>query len=131
MMRIDRIGQMRLHRLIKVAVAAWLVLLAACDSDVKPVLTPVAPTSQPTGVATTTPIPIAQDTLTIVPATDTAAAATSGVTPAVDTPTPVASNSGSVGCIAAGPQARHDSIGDPFYPQLGNAGYDAQHYSLD
>ena len=24
-----------------------------------------------------------------------------------------------------------DSLGDPYYPQLGNAGYDAQHYSLD
>jgi aminopeptidase N len=35
-----------------------------------------------------------------------------------------------MGCLAAG-LARPDSMGDPYYPQLGNAGYDAQHYTLD
>jgi aminopeptidase N len=35
------------------------------------------------------------------------------------------------GCIAAGPGIRLDSIGDNFYPGLGNAGYDAQRYMLD
>src|SRR5204863_4766407 len=48
------------------------------------------------------------------------------------TPTPTSTtDNGPVGCIATGPQASRDSIGDPFYPKLGNAGYDVQHYTLD
>lgn len=32
---------------------------------------------------------------------------------------------------AQDPQPGADSIGDPFYPPLGNGGYDAQHYTLE
>jgi aminopeptidase N len=32
---------------------------------------------------------------------------------------------------ADGPQPGADGIGDPYYPDLGNGGYDAQHYTLD
>ncbi len=49
-------------------------------------------------------------------------------TPAATTPLPTAG--ATTGCLAPG-LAHPDSIGDPYYPQLGNAGYDAQHYTLD
>src|SRR5438876_10738971 len=108
---------MTIHGLTKIVPAAWLVLLMACDSDVKPAPTPVAPTSPSITPALATPI--VQDTPGAAP-----------VTPELLTPTPVVtvSDGGAMGCIAAGPRAGRDSIGDPFYPQLGNAGYDAQHY---
>lgn len=32
---------------------------------------------------------------------------------------------------AQGPQAGADGLGDPYYPELGNGGYDALHYSID
>jgi len=32
---------------------------------------------------------------------------------------------------AQGPEPGSDSMGDPYYPELGNGGYDAQHYTLD
>lgn len=35
------------------------------------------------------------------------------------------------GVQAQGPQAGADGIGDPYFPQMGNGGYDALHYTLD
>jgi hypothetical protein len=40
-----------------------------------------------------------------------------------------ATQSGAAGCLATGDDL--DTIGDPYFPQMGNAGYDAQRYTLD
>ncbi len=107
---------MKLQRLAMVFSMAWLVPLAACDSSVKPTPTTVVAPVLPTTVA--------------APATPTVDIATT-VPPSI---TPVVGDDKSAdtaGCIATGPQARPDSIGDSFYPQLGNAGYDVRHYGLD
>src|SRR5438477_7574809 len=75
----------------------------------------LAPGCTPVSISTPTATP------TIVPATAQPTAAerdptpTSVTTHAASSPLP----------------ATEDGIGDPYYPQLGNGGYDALHYTLD
>src|SRR5689334_49957 len=45
-------------------------------------------------------------------------------------PTPAATRAQPTAQPTALPAAS-DGLGDPYYPQLGNGGYDAQHYTLD
>ena len=80
-----------------------------------PGVTPL-PTASPPATVTTSPPP----TLTLPPT------ATLPTVPASPT-----QGIAAAACPQAGGTARADSIGDPYYPQLGNAGYDAQHYTLE
>ncbi len=84
------------------------------------------------GVSTpgVTPLPITPSAAPVEPSPTVEAIATvpPAPTPAATAPATPASAAG--GCLAPG-LAHPDSISDPYYPQLGNAGYDAQHYTLD
>ena len=103
-----------------ILLALCLLLLAACDS--------VAIPTPPPAVITTGPTPAASPTLPVEVTPTQAAVATSVVR---EEPVPTSQISTKSGCIAAGQGADLGSIGDDFYPDLGNAGYDAQRYMLD
>ena len=76
-------------------------------------------------LATPTPAPVVQ-------ASPTAVAGKPVEVPVTVTPDPDALYSGVRGCRPPDQwQAGPDSIGDPFYPQLGNSGYDTFHYTID
>jgi aminopeptidase N len=79
-----------------------------------PGVTPL-PTASPSATTAATPPP----TATLPP------------TAAPPTVPPSPTEGAAAACPQAGGTARADSIGDPYYPQLGNAGYDAQHYTLE
>jgi aminopeptidase N len=88
----------------------WLVVLsmvmAGCSS----------PTPMPTVVPTNTPLP-------------PTATSTSTVTlPPTHTPTVIPTQPHTA---TPSPNQGADSLGDPLYPQMGNGGYDAQHYTID
>jgi aminopeptidase N len=50
-------------------------------------------------------------------------------TPPTPPPTECAAEDG-VGCVAPDPHAGDEGIGDPYYPEYGNGGYDVQHYDI-
>lgn len=91
------------YRLIWMLLA--VILLSACSGGSSPANTPVAGTvARPGGSPTAGP-------------TETLTATITPASTATPTPTPVA-------------QAGLPSIGDPYTPELGNSGYDVQHYAL-
>jgi aminopeptidase N len=99
---------------ILIALALLLVGLAAC-TPTTPEPTEAPPTAEPSGQSEAEETP--------VPSTDepTAAPPTPTETPSEPTATPRPIEDG-IG--AAG-------IGDPYFPTMGNGGYDVQHYTLD
>src|SRR5438067_388025 len=116
------------------------MLLAGCDINQTVVPTPTpTPTALPT--ATAAP-PTAAPTETAPPGPTVAIVSTDTpvevASPTVaEAPSPVATPSGvtstgnrSASC-AGMEQGSGDGIGDELFPQLGNPGYDALHYTLD
>ena len=95
-------GPMTAPRLAALLAAVALVAAACSDADAGPFATTT--TTAPPATTTTAP-----------PATTTAAATTS-TSPATTTTTGAAELAG---------------LGDPYFPTLGNAGYDVEHYLID
>jgi aminopeptidase N len=91
------------------------LLVAGCVPMPPPQPTAGAPSPQPASAAVTappSPAPTAAPTLPPASIAPTLAPTAVSGTPAPQTST-------------------QDGIGDPYYPQLGNGGYDALHYTLD
>ena len=102
-------------------VQVYLVLalmLAACEPKPPPVATvpTVPPTAQP--APTELPSPVPQPTLPPT-ATATSAPSPTSLPTVTATPVPLTGKAGAAG------------IGDSYYKDLGNGGYDAKHYTLD
>ncbi len=123
---------MKLTKRVRLTVALTLLLLAACDSTPGPITpTVITTTTPPTASATLMPT-----TTAVAPGSPTSAPAT--VMPTEEPtllptstsqlPTP---GSSAQACSPDSNQARKDGLGDPLFPQLGNSGYDALHYTLD
>lgn len=92
------------------ALAALVLVLAACALIPFPAAPPTPTTAPPkptAGAATALPTETAQ------PATPPAS------------PSPTIPPTGTPDCVGA------PGIGDPYFPALGNGGYDVQHYTLD
>ena len=90
-----------------------IVFLSACSLSI-----PIFSTLTPTG-------PV-EKTATSRPAADQPAAAVPSVTSTTATATPIAA---STSLPAA--EVGTDGSGDPYFPRLGNGGYDVTHYTLD
>ncbi len=105
-----------------VAVASTAAVPAA------PTTANVAAAPAPTVTATPRPAMTPTVTPTIVPTTTAVPTATATMTAA---PTTTATSTATTLATAAPPAAGSGSIGDPYYPLLGNGGYDVLHYTLD
>lgn len=130
--------QMKPSQFSRFLLIASLLLIVACDSNTGPatpttvstatgVITGTPTVAPPTGVPPTlpaTPIPT-QDSPTPLPPTSEP---TQPPAEGTQSPTPAISGQGCARNVA---QARRDGLGDPLFPQLGNSGYDAFHYTLD
>src|SRR5438094_4317643 len=116
------------------------ILMAGCDINQRVVPTPTpSPTALPTATAAPpTPAPTETappgPTVAIV-STDTpveVASPTVAEAPSpVATPSGVARTGNRAASCAGMEQGSGDGIGDELFPQLGNPGYDALHYTLD
>ena len=120
---------MKAHRWLKVAAALVVMAAAACDTSVVPTQAPATATPFMQATGTTTPVRTEALAPTAI-ATTVSAAATIGATPtsAVSLASPTLQNS-DTGCLSA--SGSLDSIGDPYFPKMGNSGYDALRYDLD
>ncbi|HOA22883.1 MAG: M1 family metallopeptidase [Aggregatilineales bacterium] len=105
----------RKHRLLSLIVLALLIgMLAACATPAQPTVTPAAGAEVTAPPATATP--------TTPPPTPTATD-----TPPTDTPTPTETPAPTLLPDNVG----DEGIGDPYFPNFGNGGYDVQHYTID
>ncbi|HKP51843.1 MAG TPA: M1 family metallopeptidase [Chloroflexia bacterium] len=119
---------MKLTKRARLTIAMSLLLLVACDNAPGPVTPTVVTTSTlPTTLATLMPTTtsVAAKSPTSAPATSVP---TQQLTPTIQPPTP---GSSAESCVSETAQAEQDGLGDPLFPQLGNSGYDALHYTLD
>ena len=147
---------MHKHKSLRLLLAFVFLLLAACDANTLATPSPTQVAATATALSTLTRVPTgtaapAEPTATLEAATATLEPPTATPNP-TDTPqqptstpadrigeaSPTASSStpaaqgGVQGCPAAlMPGVPRDSIGDNLYPELGNAGYDVQHYDLN
>jgi len=108
------------------ALVATAVLAAACSGEARPLLpdTPPAPTTVPAG--TGTPVPPASTTS---PPED----ADPGTPPSTASPPTSRPPTGSTAAPTAAPIAGiagSAGLGDPYFPDLGNGGYDVDSYEL-
>jgi aminopeptidase N len=122
------------------AALTLVLVLSACESATAPFGQPVtataAPTGQPAERPTGTPIAAASEPTPVIPgmpacptpveAAQATPVPTSGPTSAATSVPAVATS----GC-PVDPGAPLDGIGDPYFPKLGNSGYDSLHYTLD
>jgi aminopeptidase N len=125
------------------AILGALLSLSACDFNPPP-----SPTPLPTVIPTAASTPTSVATVTLPPTETVETEPTATQAPALATPTPEAKSivtpaasptqpTQQIGASPPGcppalmPQVSRDSIGDPLYPQLGNSGYDVQHYAID
>src|SRR4051812_26936382 len=116
-----------------------VTLLAGCDLTGLGAL----PTPRPTATAVSTATAIARPTVLptdtavarVVPPAATNTPVQAAAPEATQSPSPVAAltpEAGTRQASCAGMQTgTGDGIGDVLYPQLGNPGYDAAHYTLD
>src|SRR3954470_20708716 len=145
---------MHKHKSLRLLLALVFLLLAACDANTPATPSPTSPTQVPaTATALSTVPPAPTDTAVVVAPTATLERPTATANPtdtpqppqptstpankeAEASPTPLSSTPAAQvstqGCPAAlMPQVPQDSIGDDLYPNLGNAGYDVQHYDIN
>ncbi len=88
---------------------SWIVLLSACSTAT------ITPTPLPEASATVeVPSPLPPTSTTVLPT----------FTPPPPTPTPLPPT------VTPLPQTGARSLGDPYAPEMGNTGYDVQHYTL-
>lgn len=93
----------------RIALLLLLCVLMSCQANPPATLAPT-PTPAPTSVPqpSATPAPTSAPSATEMPAPTSAPQPTSALQPAAS-----------------------DGMGDPYYPQLGNGGYDVLHYTID
>jgi aminopeptidase N len=119
------------HTRIGVALLLVFCLTTACLGEPPATPSPVLPTATairaPQPMATEAPPATATVSST---ATSVPPAATDTPVPATGTPAPPAQAIRGCGPVTD-PPLPPDGIGDAYYPQMGNPGYDAQHYTLD
>ena len=100
-----------------------VVLLPACGQMTARVEETSQPTFPPTTQprSTTAPATAVPPTSTVSQPTQTPAPATPSASATVPAPS----------ATAPADAITQDSLGDPYYPQLGNGGYDVAHYNID
>src|SRR5215212_6223266 len=123
--------------MLRAWLALGLLLLAGCDllpgpptPTPAPLVTPSAP------VATASPAPPTATTVEIpsptAPALVTPAATETVAAPPTTAPTTPDARGLAPGCAQIrSAQTPRDGLGDALFPQIGNSGYDALHYTLD
>ncbi|HET9495019.1 MAG TPA: hypothetical protein VFR15_12380, partial [Chloroflexia bacterium] len=115
--------------------AALALLFSACDSATAPFGQPRTPTAQPTAQATAqptgTPVSAVGEPTPVIPGMP----ACPTPVEASGTPVPTSAPTTAPVMFASGcpsdTGAPLDGLGDPYYPSLGNSGYDSLHYTLD
>jgi aminopeptidase N len=118
------------HMRVGLGLLLVLLLTTACLGEPPATPSPVVPTATTTR-APETPPTAPPATATVLPtATSLAPTVTDTPVPATSTPSPPAQAIRGCG-PATDPPLSPDGIGDAYYPQMGNAGYNAQHYTLD
>lgn len=111
--------RMQPHRAKWSPALAALLLLASCDFTPGPRVTPT--TALPTPSVTTNPSPTVE-TRAVEPTTESTSSPESRPTSAATTKR---------ASCPPGALGTQDSIGDLYFPGMGNSGYDALHYALD